>query len=77
MLQHSLVVLCDKTKNQWQQMDPDVTMATNIDDKCMGIIQAVSYVAGQLKLHKNVCKSLYLFDNILPVLMCISTSLNP
>ena len=53
-LQHSLVMLCDKANNKWQQVDPDVTMVTGSDGDHMNITQAVHHIAQRLKILKKV-----------------------
>ena len=72
-LQQSLVDLCDKAKNGWQKMDPNVAMVTSIDDNCMGINQAICHIAYHLKFQKKVSHyhiCLMLVMCILSVLTC-------
>ena len=56
-LQHSLADLCEKAKEKWRQLDPEVSVVVSGNDgHNMSISQAVSYIANQLKFQKKVCK---------------------
>ena len=54
VLQRSLIDLCEKAKDLWQKLDPDVAMLTNGNEKCIHINQAVHYIRHHLKLQKKV-----------------------